>query len=189
MATTTIVNGNVYVTALVDKSGNLTPSNAGVSGNTITHDSNKAVEIYSARIEYGYVNEIGGIIFKSRGNTDTNVPNRIRDMKKIKKIVTVTGVLDDETSLRGITKRQNLLNMGEFDRALTLVWGTGNYRTIFDASVNVDKNNLDATTHGVFILKMKFKETAGIYGVPVASDPQPFTKHGVEIQFINGKDI
>ena len=165
MATTTIRDGNVYVTT------------GTISGNTITHDTNKAVEIFSARIEYSYINDIAGIMFKSRGNTDTNVPRRIRDLKKITKVITVTGILDDETSLRGITKRQNLLNMGEFERGLTLVWGRGNYRTLLDASADIASDDLDATTGGVFVLKMRFRETAGIYGTLVStSDPQPSYK-------------
>lgn len=179
MATTTIVPGNVYVAALHDKEGNKTPSNAGVSENTITHNPDKAVEIFSARVEYNYINAIGGFGIKSKGNTDEDKPRFIRDMKKIQKVITITGMLDDQTSLRAITKRNNLLTMGEFDRSLTLVWGTGNYRTIF--SPNDDK--------GVFILKARFRETAGIYGENFAADPQPFTKYDVEIQLIIGKDI
>ena len=165
--TTTIVPGNVYVTT------------GSVSGNTITHDANKAVEIFSARVEYNYINKIGGFGFKSKGNIDDDKPRRIRDMKQIQKVITITGLLDDETSLKAITKRNNLLNLGEFERALTLVWGIGNYRTIF----------LPSADKGVFILKMRFRETAGIYGEPVIADPQPMTKHDIEIQFITGKDI
>ena len=180
MATTIIVDGSVYVAALHDKNGTLTPPNAGVSGNTITHDTNKAVEIFSARIEYNYINDIGGFGFKSRGDTPTDKPRKIIDQKKIQKVITITGILDDESDLRAITKRNNLLNIAENERALTLVWGiSGNYRTIFDPSD--DK--------GVFILKIRFRETAGIYGVPVSADPQPLTKHNIEIQFITGKDI
>ncbi len=175
MATTTIVNGSVYVAALHDQDGNLI-SGSSVSGNTINHRTDKAIEIYSARIEYNYINEIAGYGFKSRGNTDIDKPRKIRDRKRIQKVVTVTGVLDDETSLRGITKRNNLLNIAEFERSLTLVWGTGNYRTIF--SPDDDK--------GMFILKMRFREAGGIYGVPVAADPQPLTKHDIEIQLITG---
>lgn len=166
----------MYVASLIDKDGNSTGS---ISGDTITHATNKAVEIFSARVEYNYINSMGGFGFKSKGNTETNIPRKIRDLKKIQKVLTITGLLDDETSLRAITKRNNLLNMGEFERALTLVWGTGNYRTIF----------LPSEDKGVFILKMKFRETAGIYGETVISDPQPLTKHDVEIQFITGKDI
>ncbi len=178
MATTTIVPGNVYVAALHDIDGNRISGNS-VSGTTINHRANKAIEIFSARIEYNYINAIGGILFKSKGETPEDKPRRIRDLKKIQKVITVTGLLDDETSLKGITKRINLLDIAENERALTLVWGNGNYRTIFDP--DNDK--------GVFILKMRFRETAGIYGVTVAADPQPLTKHDIEIQFITGKDL
>ena len=179
MAATTILPGNVYVASLIDKDGDSTGS---ISGNIITHVANRAVEIFSARIEYNYLDEIGGIAFKSKGSTDEDKPRRVIDLKKITKIITITGLLDDETSLRAITKRNNLLNLGEFQRALTLVWGIGNYRTIFDPVS-------DANKVGVFVLKMRFRETAGIYGVAVASDLQPFTKNDVEIQFVVGKDI
>ena len=179
MATTTIVNGNVYVASLHDKDGNLI-SGSSIDGNTINHRTNKAVEIFSARVEYNYVNAIGGFLFKSKGQTETDKPRNIKDLKKIQKVITITGILDDESDLRAITKRNNLLNIAENERALTLVWGiSGNYRTIFDPSD--DK--------GVFILKIRFRETAGIYGVPVSADPQPLTKHNIEIQFITGKDI
>ena len=46
MATKTIINGAVYITT------------GSVSGNTITHDANKLVEIWSAKIEYDYNNEL-----------------------------------------------------------------------------------------------------------------------------------
>ena len=72
--------------------------------------------------------------------------------------------------------------MGEFQRALTLVWGRGNYRTIFDPVS-------DANKVGVFILKMRFREDAGIYGVVVSGDAQPLIKRGIEVTFVVGKDI
>lgn len=182
MATTTIVNGNVYVAALHDRDGNIISEGgvtSSVTDTTITHRPNKAIEIFSARIEYGYINDLGGFNFKSRGNREVVKPRKIIDLKRIQKVITVTGVLDDETSLRGITKRNNLLDISEFENALTLVWGKGNYRTLFLPAP-------DKSGNGVFVLKIKFKETAGIYGANVASDPQPRTKHDVEIQFITG---
>ena len=172
MATTTIVEGNVYVT-----------TSTNISGDTITHDTNKLVEIFSARIEIGYINAIGGIAVKSKGDTPEDKPRRIIDLKKITKTITITGILDDESSLRAITKRNNLLNMGEFERSLTIVWGRGNYRTLFRAVPGSNEV-------GGFILKMNFRETAGIYGTLVStSDPQPFTKHDVAITFVIGRDI
>ena len=184
MATTTIVDGNVYIASLHDIEGNLTPSNAGINDNTITHNTDDAIEIFSGRIEYNYINDIGGYGFKSRGQTETDKPRRIRDLKQIQKVITVTGILDDTSNLRAITKRNNLLTLGEFRRVLTLVWGTGNYRTVFFPTR--DSNN--KLINGVFILKMRFRETAGIYGVVVSGDAQPFTKHDIEIQFITGKE-
>ena len=177
MATTTIVNGNVYIAALHDTDGNLISGN-GVSGTTITHRTNKAIEIYSARIEYNYINDLGGYGFKSRGDTEEDKPRKVRDQKKIQKVITVTGVLDDESALRAITKRNNLLNIAEFERSLTLVWGIGNYRTLF--TPDNDK--------GVFVLKIRFRESAGIYGTSFAADPSPFIKYDIEIQFITGKE-
>ena len=118
MATTTIVPGNVYIASLHDVDGNLI-SGSGVSGNTISHRANKAIEIFSARIEYGYINNIGGILFKSKGETETIKPRRIRDLKKIQKVIVIAGILDDESSLRAITKRNNILDIAEFERSLT----------------------------------------------------------------------
>jgi len=168
MAETTIVDGSVYITT------------GSVSGNTITHDANKIVEIYSAVIEFGYINKIGDISFKGKNDRPDDLPPLIQDLKKIQKVITVTGVLDDEANLRSITKRNNLINMGEFDDALTLVWGIdGSYRTLFSPTDN----------KGVFILKINFKETAGIIGVNVTGDSQPMTKREVTAQFITGQDI
>ncbi len=173
MITTTIVPGNVYIT-----------TSTNISGNTITHEDNEAVEIFSARIEYSYINQVGGLNFKSKGDTLTDKPRRIIDLKKITKTITVTGLFDDESTFTkaAFTKRNNLLTMAEFRRSLTLVWGTGNYRTIFQAVPGSDEV-------GTFILKMRFRETAGLYGVPIVADPQPFTKYDVEATFIIGKDI
>jgi len=184
MAKTTIVNGNVYVAALHDQDGNII-SGSNIDVNTINHRTNKAIEIFSARVEYNYVNELGGYGFKSRGDTSTDKPRTIRDLKKIQKVITVTGILDDESALRAITKRNNLLNIAEFDRSLTLVWGlNGQYRTLFFPV----KDTNDRTSGGVFILKMRFRESAGIYGTTFASDASPFTKYDIEIQFITGKE-
>lgn len=178
MATTTIVNGNVYVTT------------GTVSGTTITHTTNEVVEIFSARIEYNYLNDIGGYGHKSRGEPEKDKPRTIRDMKKIQKVITVTGILDDESALRAITKRNNLLFMGEFKGRLTLVWGIGNYRTLFSPFESDDPilAPSDIKNHEVFILKIRFRESAGIYGTVFASDPSPFTKYDIEIQFITGKE-
>ena len=175
MATTTTLPGNVYVAALHDNDGNPI-SGSKVNATSIDHRANKAIEIFSARIEYGYVNAIGGYGQKSRGQTETDKPRKLRDMKRIQKVITVTGMLDDETSLRAITKRNNLLDVAENERLLTLVWGIGNYRTIFSPDSN----------RGMFILKIRFREAAGIYGENFAADPQPLTKHDVEIQLITG---
>ncbi len=170
MVTTTIEDGNVYVTT------------GSVSGNNINHGANKGVKIFASRIEYDYVNELKDRAFKSGGERDETKPIRVIDLKRIRKIITVTGALDDEPNESANVKRNNLLTMGEFDGALTLVWGRGNYRTIFRPNVSSDE-------FGVFIFKQRYRETSGIQGSNVASDPQPFRKITVEIQFLVGLDV
>lgn len=171
MATTTVLAGHVYVTT------------GTVSGNTITHDTNKAVEIFAPLIEYSYLDNIQSYNFKSSGNTDATKPRKIVNIKDIKKVINLkNAVLTDDTGESATVKRDNLLNMGEFDRELTLLWGlSGNYRTIF----NPDHGN---NKFGVFILKQTFRETGGGANVKVSSDPQPFRKIFVDIQFIIGQD-
>ena len=70
--------------------------------------------------------------------------------------------------------------MAEFKGELTLVWGRGNYRTIFYPDYPNEK-------WGVYVLKIRARNIGGIYGEMVAGDPQPETKHDIEIQFIVGR--
>ena len=170
MATTTIIPGNFYVTT------------GTVSGNTITHDATKAVEIHSAKIDYDVANAVSNLpIPISKGNRGTTTPfERVIDLKRINKVVTVQGKLADDTAESGNTKRNNLITMLEDDGGVTIVWGpSGNYRTIFGDTAN-DK---------AFFTKIGFTETSGTYGEAVVGDPQPFRKIDVQVQFIMGKDL
>ncbi len=179
MVTTQIINGNVYVASLSDNQGASTGS---IGDDTIENVANKTVEIHSARIEYTYLNELKDRTFKSGGETDDTKPIRVTDLKRIRKVIIVTGVLVDDESESATIKRDNLLTMGEFNRALSLVWGNGNYRTLFTPNLVNDQ-------FGVFIAKQIFKETAGLIGANVLNDPQPFRKINIEMQFIVGLDI
>jgi len=172
MATTTIIPGNVYVTT------------GTISGDVITHTSKNLVKIHSSRIEYSYINNlINPGVFKDPGDRTEVLGRIIIDLKDIKKVITVTGFLDDEPAVSGNTKRNNLLDMGENQGELTLVWGTGNYRTIF-----IPKHNLNPPQFGVFILKQLFTESAGIAGSAVSGDPQPLRKINVVAAFLVGED-
>lgn len=170
MATTNIIPGTIYVTT------------GTISGDVITHDANKAVEIWADKIDYDYQNTIGAIpIPVSKGKRGTkDVETRARDLKIVIISLTVNGSLADDSSESANTKRDNLLSMAKTEGGMKLLWGpSGNYRTIFG----------NTSTDKVFITKMAFTETSGTQGEAVASDPQPFRKIDIIINFLIGKDI
>ena len=171
MATTTIENGNVYLT------------NGTVSGNTITHNTNEAVEIFSAKIDYDSNNELQSEpIPLSKGNRGVKtVHERVIDLKRFKKAITVQGLLVDEASESATAKRNNIISLAENKGGLRLVWGTdGNYRTIFG----------DSNTDKVFIQKFKFTETTGYYGdVDVTAESPPERKIDIQLILVIGKDL
>lgn len=174
---TSIVDGNIYITT------------GSVSGNTITHDTNKLVKIHSSKIEYNFVNEIKiRPLPETKGTTGEETETQIVDIKLITESITITGVLDDEAAESSFTKEQNLIAFGKYDRELTVVWGTTPYQTLW-------KPDNDNKKHGVFIQKMSIPETAGIIGEAVTTDPsggstaQAETNRAITIILVRGKDI
>lgn len=177
MPTTDIIDGNVYITT------------GSVSGNTITHDTNKLVKIHSSKIEYNYINEIKiRPLPETKGTRGEEPETQIMDIKNITESITVTGVLDDEATDSSFTKKQNLVEMGKKNGELTLVCGTTPYQTLW-------KPDSANKKHGVFIQKMSIPETAGIVGEAVTTDPsggstaQAETNRAITIILVRGKDI
>lgn len=162
----TIVNGNFYVT------------NGTVSGNTIDVPTSNGdltvVVIHSTKISYDYENKMNLIpILLSRGSrsystsdldnlgdattTDSSKKSYSRniDLKRIMEQISVTGFLEDESTERAITKRKNLRALARNFGALTVVWGTGNYQTIWTPNV---------APYGAFITKIHTDEIVGKIG-------------------------
>lgn len=186
----TIVNGSLYIFNATEEQFN--NGTASISSTTITYPD-KLVEIHSTTIDYDYTNDLKLLPNIQSKKIRGEIPpeTRIIDLKRINEIISVRGALEDEESESATTKKNNLLAMGKhFGLSseigkfgeLTIVWGTGNYQTVW-------RPNSSQREHGVFISKMKFIETAGIYGDNVTADPQPERKIDIQIQLIKGKDI
>jgi len=169
MVSTTIVDGNVYITT------------GTVSGNTITHNTNELVVIHSTKIDQNLTNEIRvRPITVSKGRTGEEPVTQIVDLKIITESLNVNGVLDDETNESANTKRENLVNLAKLKRELTVVWGTTPYQTIWKQ---------EAKKRGVFVQKIIFTETSGIIGENVTAASQPDRNIALQINLVRGKDI
>lgn len=79
----------------------------------------------------------------------------IVDIGRVKEIITVQGMLIDETTESALTKKWNLIKLMRYSKAVTISWGTGN-----NAQTDKDKN-VDIVGN---INKVMFTETAGIIG-------------------------
>src|SRR3990167_11530035 len=179
--TTAIVDGIVYLTDGI------------VSGNNIINET-IAVAIFTNKADVIYENKLN--VFPtplSKGNTDPTATtptaqstpySRSVDLKKITESLTILGVLENESGESAITKRENLIRLGKYRRSLTVVWGLGNYRTLW--TDNPSKNE-----YGVFINRMQFGHEPGMIAgdSDVSNDPAPETKIKVNIQLTRGKDI
>lgn len=153
-----------------------------INGCFYVSDGTTVVEIFSAKIDQNYDNAITQIpIPVSSGNRASGTPySRVIDIKRIKEVVSVQGHLEDESTESANTKRNNLLTLGKTGDALTIVWGLGNYQTIWQPNT---------PPYGAFILKMMFTETGGMYGENVTGDSQPERKIDIQIQLVRGKDM
>ena len=171
MATKTIIDGCFYVCE-----GNVTITSTDITADTI-------VEIFSSKIDYNYDDaliEIPNITSKGalpEADTNDDEPvTRIVDLKRIKEGINVQGVLEDETGETSRTKMNNLLDLAKRKGVLIIVWGTGADQTVWKPFVDPK----DGT--GVFIKKMMFTQTAGVYG-----DTSTFLrKIDIQIQFVRG---
>lgn len=161
--------------------GSIYITDGSVSGNTISGDS-VTVRIDSTKVDYNYDNPVTQIpIPVSSGSRSSKTPySRAIDLKRIKEVISVQGILADEETKRAITKRDDLLLVGKRGDELTIVWGQGNYRTIFERG---------ALPYGVFINKMMFTETVGIVGEGKAGDAPPERNIAIQIQLVRGKDL
>ncbi len=162
--------GNIYITS------------GTVSGNTITGGT--TVDIQTTKIDQNMDNQVTILpIPISRGSRSSKTAYaRAIDLKRIKEVVSVQGFLIDEPPSRAIDKKNNLLTLAKTGGALTLVWGQGNYQTLWKPSTS---------PYGVFILKIMFTETAGLIADAsgFTGDPPPERSMAIQIQLVRGKDM
>ena len=167
--TTEILEGYAYLTT------------GTIGGSTITHDSNKCVEIGYSKKDWDIQNAVGNIpIPVSKNNVGTTEPiTRILDLKTLTESITLQGWLNNDPSESCFTKRDNIFSMIKNNRGLRLVFGVGNYQKIFG---NTDNDK-------VFIRKFTNTESSGNYGEAVVTNPPPFTKIDIQIEFLIGKQV
>jgi len=153
----------------------------GTSLDSADYGSEIAVEIWSPKIEYDLDNQLINIpIPVGKDSVGTKTPySRVIDLKRIGRAISVQGSLNDDADESATTKRNNLISLLEDKKGLSAIWGSfrSNYLTQFGYS-SITK---------IFINKIKFTETAGIYGEAVEGNPQPFRKIDVQLQLISGK--
>ncbi len=175
MATKTIVAGCFYICE-----GNVTVTSTDITADTI-------VEIFSSKIERDYDDalvEIPAILTKGQrpeasAKKDEPVA-RIVDLKRIKEAISVQGALEDESGETARVKQKNLLDLAKRKGTLTVVWGTP---TADQTVWKPETDPKDGT--GIFIRKMKFTETAGIYG----DTSLVLRKIDIQLQVVRGKDM
>lgn len=159
--------GNVYITT------------GSISGNTITGGT--TVKIHSTKIDYNLDNAIIAIAIPvSKGNRGETPYARIVDLKRIKELIAVQGFLIEETPTRAITKRNNLIALSKTGNALSVVWGQGNYQTVWKPGTS---------PYGIFIQKFQITEVAGQIGEGFTGDPPPERSLAINITLIRGKDM
>ena len=160
--------------------GNLYITSGSVTGNTITGGT--TVQIQTTKNDYNYNNALQKVpIPVSKGNRTTTTPyGRTIDIKRIDEAISIQGFLIEEPTSRAIDKRNDLITLGKTGDALTLVWGQGNYQTIWKP---------DTSPYGVFIQKMMITETAGQAGIAYTGDPPPERSLAIQITFVRGKDM
>lgn len=166
----TIVPGSFY----------LFNDSASLSTNSLT--GGVFVEIHSAVIEYDLQNEITAPPIPVVDIGSEEPFQQVVDIKRIQKSITVKGVLEDDNvnSKNATSKRDDILTLLEDNNGINAVWGpSGNYRTLFG----------DSTTNKIFINKVKFTESAGVYGDAMTGDPQPHRKIDVHIVLFIGQDL
>lgn len=174
-----ILDGFLYITTGTVK-----------SNDTIDHVTNKAVEIFSEKIEYDYQNQSpirpiplsGGLIgTKEEGGKEPFAINT--GIKQIVEVISVQGFLTDGGSVSAKDKRNNLLSMAKNNRELTIVWGT-----IANGDQTLWKRDVDNQQFGISITKMKFTETAGKYSES-STETTPLRKIDIQFQLTRAKDI
>ena len=165
-----IDNGNLYITS------------GSVSGNTITGGT--TVQIQTTKNDYNYNNNVAVLpITISKGNrTSKTAYARAIDLKIINEAVSVQGFLIEELTSRAIDKRNNLITLGKTGGGLTMVWGQGNYQTLWEPGTS---------PYGVFIQKMMITEIAGqiVTESGFTGDPPPERSLAIQVTLIRGKDL
>ena len=161
-----------------------------VSGNTITHDSNKCVKIHTTKGDENYDNQANVIPIPVAPNLvgTTNPFSKVVDTKKITEAFGVQGELDNEAADSSFQKRVNLISMLKNNKELTFVTGTTPYQILWTPNAANNGN-------GVSIVKMQFTHTAGYVGDEVTTDPDggstapPETSISCQLQLVRGKGV
>ncbi len=181
--------GNLYITT-----GTLNTSPATtITGGTIVQINT------TEKIDYISANPVLFIpIPVSRGNRGTINPYaRALDLKRITETIGVQGFLAEETDERAIDKRNNLLDMQKKEGALTIVWGLGNYQTIWTGKkIGTQNPESPSVNTGAFITRLQFTETGrpevlgDTHSVDSSGDVAYNRRSmGVIIQLGRGKDL
>ncbi len=171
---TTIDDGNIYITS---GSTDGPPATEIDGGTTVRINT-------TTKIDYNYVSKIITLpIPISRGDrTSSTAHARVIDLKMIDEAISVQGFLAEEEVERAITKRINLFTLGKTEGGLTVVWGRGNYQTLWKPGT---------IPYGGFIQKMMFTETAGQIALPAGftGDPPPERSIAIQLTLVRGKDM
>ncbi len=182
-----IDQGNLYITT-----GTLVGSPVtSISGGTTVYIN------LTQKIDYIIINAVLFIpIPLSSGNRVTVKPYaRAIDLKRITETIGIQGFLAEEETERAITKRNNLITLMKEADESKVVWGLGNYQTVWKPSTN-PRTSGDT---GGFITKLQFTEVAG-KGAPEiigevhltdVSSNVAYIRRGIAIQMTisRGKDL
>ena len=173
-----IDTGNVYITSGdTDESTSGTPPATNITGGI-------TVQIQTTKNDYSFNSKVTvlPIPLSKQDRSSSTAYARAIDLKMINEAISVQGFLIEESDSRAIDKRNNLVTLGKTGGGLTVVWGQGNYQTLWKAGV---------IPYGVFIQKMMFTETAGslIDIVGYTGDPPPERSMAIQITLVRGKDM
>ena len=171
-----IDGGNIYITSGdTDESVSGTPPATNITGGT-------TVQIQTTKIDYNYLSKVTVLPIPKSKQSRGEIPYaRAIDLKMVNDAISVQGFLIEESDSRAIDKRNNLITLGKTEGGLTVVWGQGNYQTLWKAGV---------IPYGGFIQKVMFTETAGLIAdIGYTGDPPPERSMAIQITLVRGKDM
>src|SRR3990167_3997828 len=140
------------------------------------------VNIWCTKIDHNFDKPLFDIqVPSTKNNQESQVKPKtwIIDIGRVKELITVQGMLIDESTESAVTKKWNLVKMVRYGGGtITISWGTGN-----NAQTDKDKNEAIEGD----ILKLGVTETAGIIGIQESgyfSDKN----FAVQLSLLVGKD-